>query len=470
LDPILAIDFGSTYTKAALIDQASACVIAVTHAPSTVATDITIGLRRVLAEIGAKAGRDASTIPALACSSAAGGLRVAVIGLVPALSLEAARRAALGAGAKIVAAHGYKLTARGLTELEAQAPDIVLLAGGTDGGDEQTILHNAAALARSALAAPFIVAGNQCVLEECIDLLRAGGKTVHAAENLLPEVGRVEVRSVHDIIRALFITHITHAKGIDRVRQHLDLVADIVPTPSAVLDAARLVAEGTAGSPGLGDTVVIDVGGATTDVHSVTSGLPTRPGVVVRGLPELRLKRTVEGDLGMRVNAPTIVERYGRPRLLALAETAKDEVALAESDIDRYTAHVSVRTEHVPENAAERSLDHALGRAAVRLAMERHAGAIREVFTATGMVLVQEGKDLGEVAAVVGVGGVLAHGSNARFVLEGALDSGGDPYSLLPRRAALYLDRQYVLYAIGLLSTIAPDAALATARHVLAPL
>jgi uncharacterized protein (TIGR01319 family) len=467
MDPILAIDFGSTYTKAVLIDRDAAAIMGAAHTPSTVGTDVTVGLARVLADLGARTGTNLRKTPALACSSAAGGLRVAVLGLVPALSLEAARRAALGAGAKIVAAYGYKITARALGSLEALAPDIVLLAGGTDGGDEETILHNAQALARSRLRAPVIVAGNQCVLDECVATLRAAGKTAHPAENLLPDVGHVSVQSVHDIVRELFITHITHAKGIDRVVEHLDLVADIVPTPSAVLEAARLVAEGTETSPGLGDTIVIDVGGATTDVHSVASGAPTRPGVVVRGLPELRLKRTVEGDLGMRVNAPTIVERFGRPKLLALAGGAED---LAEADIDRYTAHVSVRTEHVPANDAERSLDHALGRAAVRLAMERHAGSVREVFTATGMVLVQEGKDLGEVAAVVGVGGVLAHGRDARFVLEGALDCGTNPYSLLPRRAALYLDRQYVLYGIGLLSTIAPEAALATARHVLAPL
>lgn len=467
MDPVLAIDFGSTYTKAVLIDRDAAAIVGAAHTPSTVGTDVTVGLARVLADLGAKTGVELRKTPALACSSAAGGLRVAVIGLVPALSLEAARRAALGAGAKIVAAYGYKITPRALAELEALAPDIVLLAGGTDGGDEETIVHNARQLARSKLRAPVIVAGNQCVLDECVEMLRGAHKTAHPAENLLPDVGHVQVRSVHDIIRSLFITHITHAKGIDRVAEHLDLIADIVPTPSAVLEAARLIAEGTEASPGLGDTVVIDVGGATTDVHSVASGAPTRPGVVVRGLPELRLKRTVEGDLGMRVNAPTIVERFGRPKLLALAGGGED---LAEADIDRYTAHVSVRTEHVPADDRERSLDHALGRAAVRLAMERHAGHVREVFTATGMVLVQEGKDLGEVAAVVGVGGVLAHGRDARFVLEGALDSGTDPWSLLPRRAALYLDRQYVLYGIGLLSTIAPEAALATARRVLAPL
>lgn len=470
MDPILAIDLGSTYTKAALIDRASAEVAAVAYTPSTVATDVTIGLRQVLSEISAKVGGDIRRVPALACSSAAGGLRVAIVGLVPALSLEAARRAALGAGAKIVAAHGYKLTAKPLGELEALAPDIVLLAGGTDGGDEETILHNAGVLARSRIAAPIIVAGNRIAQEACLEILRGAGKAARPAENLLPEVGRIEVASVHDIIRELFITRITHAKGIDRVRDHLDLAADIVPTPAAVLEAARLIAEGAGKAPGFGDTVVIDVGGATTDVHSVASGAPTRPGVVLRGLPELKLKRTVEGDLGMRVNAATIVERYGRPKILQLAGAAQPAAAIAEADIDAYTAHVSARTEHVPANDAERSLDHALGRAAVQIAMRRHAGTVRDVFTPSGPVQVQEGKDLSGVSAVVGVGGVLAHGGAARFVLEGALDPGTDPGSLLPRNAFLYLDRRYVLYAIGLLSAIAPEAALATARGALGEL
>ena len=460
VDPILTIDFGSTYTKAALVDRAGAEVVAVAYTPSTVSSDINIGLKQVLSELSAKAGRDVRKVPALACSSAAGGLRVAIIGLVPALSLEAARRAALGAGAKIIAAYGYKLTPKALAELERLAPDIVLLAGGTDGGDEETIRHNAGVLARSPLAAPIIVAGNQCSQEECLDILAAGGKSARPADNLLPEVGRIEVGSVHDIIRDLFIHRITHAKGIDRVREHLDLVGDIVPTPSAVLDAARLIATGTPKAKGFGDTVVIDVGGATTDVHSVASGAPTRPGVVLRGLPELHAKRTVEGDLGMRINAQTIVERYGRPKLLALASAT-------EEDFDRYTAHVSVRTDHIPESELERSLDHALGRAAVRIAMQRHAGSVREVHTHTGMVQVQEGKDLSGAAAVIGVGGVLAHGGDARFVLEGALDAGTDPHSLLPRSATLYLDRRYVLYGIGLLAGISPEAALQTAKNVL---
>jgi uncharacterized protein (TIGR01319 family) len=102
--------------------------------------------------------------------------------------------------------------------------------------------------------------------------------------------------------------------------------------------------------------------------------------------------------------------------------------------------------------------------------MQRHAGVVREVLTSSGTALVQEGKDLTDVAAIVGVGGVLVHGTDARFVLEAALGRGADPALLLPQRPALYLDRKYVLYGIGLLSAIAPEAAFATARRVLEPL
>jgi len=465
--PLLAVDFGSTYTKAVLFDLEGAEVVATAQSPSTVSTDVTIGLAQVVEELTRRTGVDVRRVRALACSSAAGGLRVAVSGLVPALSLEAARRAALGAGAKIVSAHGFKLTPRALAEIESSSPDIVLLAGGTDGGDEAVILHNAAALARLQLQAPVVVAGNECVMQECVDLLAAAGNPVRTARNLLPEVGRIEVASVHEIIRDLFITRITHAKGIDRVASRMELAAQIVPTPAAVLDAARLLAQGSGPIRGLGDTIVVDVGGATTDVHSAASGAPTQPGVVQRGLPELWLKRTVEGDLGMRINAQTVVERYGSVALMQFAADGGPGLSHDPQVIDGYAAWVAQHTEHVPVNALERSMDKALGRAAVRLAMGRHVGSLREVYTPTGPIMVQDGKDLGGAAALIGVGGVLAYGEDSRFILEGAVASREDPESLLPRKPALYVDRRYILYAIGLLASVDRDAAAAIASKYL---
>lgn len=470
MDCVVAIDFGSTYTKGAVLDCGSGRVVGVAYTPSTVATDVTVGLADVLAKLRAELGGDIERLPALACSSAAGGLRVAVIGLVPVLSLEAAQRAALGAGARIVGAYGYKMTRQTLEALRSANPDIVLLAGGTDGGDEETIVHNARMLANSTLSAPVVVAGNACAADECVACLKDAGKTVLATQNLLPEVDRVEPAAVHSIIRDLFIRRITHAKGIDRAKEYLNLVADIIPTPSAVLEAARLVADGVDGTRGLGDTIVVDVGGATTDVYSIASGAPTRPGVITRGLPELHVKRTVEGDLGMRINASAIVERFGKDKLAGLAVLAGHAADMDDGAVEGYAEQLSAFTAFVPRSVQERALDQALGRAAVHTAVQRHAGSLRDVYTPSGFVMVQEGKDLSEVAAVVGVGGVLSHGGNPRFVLEGALGRDDDRFNVLPRRSTLYLDRQYVLYGVGLLASIDAPAAFAISRAALATL
>ncbi len=468
MDRILTVDFGSTYTKAALIDLGRDAILGTAYAPSTVDTDVVIGLKAALESLEADSGVSVSEVPALACSSAAGGLKVIVVGLVPSLSLEAAQRAALGAGAKIVGAYGFKITADDVTAIERSRPDIVILAGGTDGGDKETILHNARTLGRTALVAPIIVAGNREVAPDCADILRGTGKSALLADNILPEIDRIAVGPVHRIIRDLFMNHITHAKGIDRVRGVLNLIRPIVPTPSAVLDAARLLAEGTDDGKGLGDLVVVDVGGATTDVHSVAYGGPTKPGVVQRGLPELYLKRTVEGDLGLRVNAPTILERTGAENVIRLARSLDGAASVIDgTDVAAYVARVGQKPDYVPGNPGERALDAALGRAAVELAMIRHAGSLKEVFTPTGTVLVQEGKDLSPVATVIGVGGVMTRGVSPRFVLEGALKATDRPFSLRPERAWFLVDRSYVLYGVGLLADLYPAAALRLARATL---
>ena len=73
------------------------------QATSTVDTDVNLGLDRALGELRRQVDvSEADIASALACSSAAGGLRMACIGLVPEYTTEAGRLAALGAGAKVV--------------------------------------------------------------------------------------------------------------------------------------------------------------------------------------------------------------------------------------------------------------------------------------------------------------------------------------------------------------------------------
>ncbi len=399
----LLIDFGSTFTKLRAVDLEKAEIIGAGQGPSTVASDITGGLTKALSDLEGRIGPLPDFKHRLACSSAAGGLGMVTVGLVKELTAEAAKQAALGAGAKLTGTFSHGLTQGDIAEVEALAPDIILLAGGTDGGNSDVILENAEKLAAASVTCPVIVAGNREAADEAAGLLEAAGKPVTVTENVMPEFGTLNVEPARDAIRQVFLERIVHAKGIDRAEEMFDAV--LMPTPAAVLEGARLLSEGLDNAPGLGPLVVIDVGGATTDVHSVATGEPTAEGVIPHGLPEPHLKRTVEGDLGMRINAPAIAEAVGMD---TLAEATGLDVDGARKILDEITAAV----DSLPESTEQKRFDQALAEAAVGIAVARHAGTVTIVQTVTGPVSMQTGKDLGSVATVIGTGGVLAHGTH----------------------------------------------------------
>ena len=445
----LLIDFGSTYTKLRAVDLDRRALLGAGQGPSTVTTDITLGMNAALADLGRRLGGLPNFRYRLASSSAAGGLRMVTIGLVRELTLEAARWAALGAGAKLVGTFANRLTVADLKSILALKPDILLLAGGTDGGNSEVILHNAKVLGASALGCPVIYAGNRAAADDARRLLVA--KQALVTENVMPEFGQLNIEPARSAIRGVFIERIVHAKGIDRAAAEFDAV--LMPTPAAVMEGARLLADGCGSAAGLGDLVVVDPGGATTDVHSVATGAPSTPGVVQRGLPEPRMKRTVEGDLGMRHNAAAIVEAAGSAAIAA--DAGISEVRLA-GMIEGLARNV----ESLPASAEDSRLDRALARASLRIAMRRHCGRIEVVYTATGPVTAQDGKDLTAVGTLIGTGGVLAHSADAAGLLATALYDVSEPNSLRPRAPRVLVDRSYVLYACGLLGQVEPEAAL----------
>lgn len=454
MNAALLVDFGSTYTKVRAVDLGEGRVVASAQGPSTVSSDVAIGLELALKVLQRHLGQLPRWRYRLATSSAAGGLRMVTVGLVRELTAEAARQAALGAGAKLVGCYAYRLTTADVRQVEALAPDVLLLCGGTDGGNAEVIVHNARRLAASTLACPIVVAGNREAAEEVAALLP--GAIV--ADNVMPELNVLRIDSARRAIRDVFMQRIVQAKGIDRVRGMLDSV--LMPTPAAVLEGARLLAGGPGGAGGLGPLVVLDPGGATTDVHSIADGLPAQAGVVPVGLPEPHDKRTVEGDLGMRHNASTICDTAGYASIAA-------DAGLPEGTVKLMVQRIHQDVERLPSSAEEEALDQALGRAAVAIAMRRHAGRRETVFTANGPVLVQHGKDLTAVRTVVGTGGVIVASSQPRRLLERALHDPAEPQSLCPRDATLLVDRDYALYACGLLAQAEPQAAFTLARNSL---
>ncbi len=400
---VLLIDIGSTNTKAAAIDIENKALAGTAKACTTAQTNICIGINNAVSELESKLGR-VSYEHKLACSSAAGGLKMVAVGLVPELTAEAAGKAALSAGAKLIKTYAYELSRSDLIEINDTAPDIVLLSGGTDGGNKENLLCNAKRLAEAEHKFLTVVAGNRSVAEDAARILIVAGKEAVICENVMPEFNVLNIEPARKTIRDLFLKKIIYAKGLSEVRELTD--GELMPTPSAVLKAAHLLAEGAGAASGLGDLMVIDIGGATTDVCTVARGAPTESRVVLKGLPEPYVKRTVEGDLGVRYNAVTVAEIAGTECISGLC-------GLTAEKINRYINEMTNNPEILPGGNVEIAvLDNALARVAARIASERHSGTLEKVYTPMGEAYVQTGKNLTSVNTVIGTGGPVINAVN----------------------------------------------------------
>ncbi len=462
----LLVDFGSTYTKVTAVDLDAEAVIGRAQSPTTVTTDISIGFNKALVELRRSYGLNENDICGrYASSSAAGGLKMAAIGLVPDLTLSAARRAALGAGAKVVGTYAYEIDNMIVKEIEEKDCDIIMLCGGTDGGNKNVILHNAEMLVKSQIDCPILVCGNRVVSGQVSEMLEQAGKKAYVTNNVLPSVTEVDVEPAQNLIREIFIEHIIKAKGFDKAKAYFD--KPVLPTPKASLIAAELLADGTKNEPGIGSLLVVEVGGATTNIHSVANIVPFTQETVVRGLPESRVSRTVEGDLGIRYNARTIFDLVGTEQLKCLAEQMSDTHDFC--DPDAYTHLLNKTVEYVPQNLSESLMDIVLAASAVDIAVQRHAGTLKSEFSAMGEINIQYGKNLINVENILGTGGIFRYGAKPEAVLATALFSEQAPWSLKPRAPKAYLDADYLFYAMGLLSQEHPDAALRILKKNLKP-
>lgn len=448
MKPYLLIDFGSTYTKMTAVDLDQPAVLGTACARTSVEDGLLLGYKTALHHLEKVVGC-LHYEQRLACSSAAGGLKMVAIGLVPELTVEAAKRAALGAGARVIATYGFELSPTEIDELLALQPDLILLAGGTDGGNKDTIIHNARLLAASRLSVPVIIAGNKTVAPLVEETLKTAGKTCYRVANVLPELGRLNIEPVQNEIREIFLKRIIQAKGLDQVEQVIDGIT--MPTPAAVLQAAERLAGGVGDQlPGWGELLLVDVGGATTDIHSIAEGFPTEPNVFLQGLPEPRVKRTVEGDLGMRSSAVALMEYFTAKTLAKLANLSEEAVTCG-------VKKRALTVQYLPTSPEDFRLEETLGYLAVKAASERHAGQVEKFCTPQGISYLQVGKDLTTIKTVIGTGGVLAYSPAGPKVLTATLYDPSAPESLKPTAPRFYLDHHYLFSTLGLIARKYPD-------------
>jgi uncharacterized protein (TIGR01319 family) len=443
----VCVDFGSTYTKACVVDLGTATVLARASHRTTIGTDVLDGLQACVAELdGLVPGAGEAEV--LACSSAGGGLRVAVIGNEELVTSEAGRRVALSSGGRVVHVASGLLGVPALQEVLAQRPDVLLLVGGTDGGNAEVLLHNAAVVGEAGAGTPVVVAGNASVADDVRVTLTRNGVPVVVCANVMPRIGAFDPSPARAALREMFLSHVIGGKHLSSSERFAAMVRGA--TPDVMLSAVELMAHGVGDSPGWGDIAVVDVGGATTDVYSVVEVDPESVGRDVVGTVDAA--RTVEGDLGLRWSATsTVVEAWAAGLL------GEDERAEAERQAAVRVADPGMLP---PEGDP---WDARLAGWAAALAVRRHAGRAEVRFESTGgapaRVVERTGTDLREVRVLVGSGGVLRHAPAAEgaTALTAHLAPGGGWQ--VPESATVVVDRDYVLMPVGLLAEDHPDVA-----------
>lgn len=435
---VLVAEIGSTTTVVNAfkdIDTEHPVFWAQGQAPTSVLEgDVRIGLQGAIEDLCKKKGIESLEYDEmLATSSAAGGLKMTVHGLVYDMTARAAKEAALGAGGIIHYITAGKLRRTDLAKIKEIHPNLILIAGGVDYGERDTAIDNAEKIRSLGLKVPVIYAGN-CENQEEMKLIfdEESGQKLYNVENVYPKIDELNVEPCRKVIQEAFEEHITGAPGMEHVRDMVN--GPIIPTPGAVMECTKLLYEC------IGDLVVLDVGGATTDVHSVA----TESDQVARIMtaPEPKAKRTVEGDLGVYVNRMKVIESMGEEELREKCEKVGID---PDKVLESYVA--------IPKNDEERKLVEILTEEAVMKAMERHAGQIRYVYGPSGRSSVAEGKDLTQVKYIVGTGGALTRLPHRVEIMKKIAGHDETGMRLFPTsHAEILVDNDYIMASVGVLS------------------
>ena len=434
----LVAEIGSTTTLVNAFNDldTSPCFLGQGMAETSVLKgDVLIGLNGALENLKERLGCGILTWDVFfATSSAAGGLKMSVHGLVYDMTARAAKEAALGAGAMVRMLTAGKLTRDDLDELLALRPGIILLAGGTDYGERETVLYNARAVASLQMhETPVLFAGNVQAKSGVRRIFEEADLPLYVTENVYPKLDLLNVAPARREIQRLFEKHIVAAPGMAHLREKVS--GPVLPTPGAVMEAAQLL------YGAIGPLVALDIGGATTDVHSVCEESEQIARIQTSVQP--LAKRTVEGDLGLYLNAETVLN-------------------MGEQDVQALPADWPP----VPQTPSQIALAEKLAAKAGQIALRRHAGTLRHLYTPSGRTTLAEGKDLTGCKTLVATGGALTRLPGRETILAELRDMNGNGTMLYPKPGAMRIlvDNHYIMASLGVLSLHHPQAALKLLR------
>ncbi|PIU18581.1 MAG: methylaspartate mutase [Elusimicrobia bacterium CG08_land_8_20_14_0_20_59_10] len=473
LEVIIATDCGSTTTKAILIEKKGDTYRQTFRgeAPTTVEApfeDVTKGVLNSITEVEELSGRrildgEKIIIPNdgntgadiyVSTSSAGGGLQMMVAGAVKAMTGESAQRCALGAGAivmDVLASNDGRADHEKIERIRQLRPDMMLLSGGTDGGTVTHVVELAqflkAADPKPRLGAsyklPVIYAGNNKAHEQIKEIL--GDRTaLIVTENLRPTLEKENLMPARHKIHDIFLEHVMQqAPGYPRLMKMVG--APIMPTPAAVGTMTEKFAKANKFN-----VLAVDIGGATTDVFSVFSGV---------------FNRTVSANLGMSYSISNVMAEAGLANILRWLPFDVEE-----QDLRNRLKNKMIRPTTIPQTVEDLQIEHSVAREALRLAFDQHKAlavglkgvqqerSISDAFeqTASGLSLINVMK----LDYVIGSGGILAHSPRRTQSMLLMIDS-YQPEGV----TRMAVDSIFMMPHLGVLAQISEKAALDVFYH-----
>ena len=465
---ILATDVGSTTTKARLFQRKNGewRFLVAGEAPTTVETpyeDVTMGVQNAVREIEELTGLkilspDGSGIVVpydgdvgvdLYCttSSAGGGLQMMVSGLIKSMTAESANRAALGAGAivmDVIARDDGRLPYQKIRRIRSLRPDMILLAGGTDGGASSSVMELAELIKASepkprlgvGYKLPIVYAGNKNLRSQ-IENLMSEGFALNMVDNIrsVLEVENTEParRAVHE----LFMEHVmSHAPGYDKLMTWTDV--DIMPTPAGEGMAIQLIAD-TFKKNVLG----VGLGGATTNVYSIVEG---------------KFVRSVSANLGMSYSVTNVMKEAGIENIMRWIP-----FNLEEEEVSSRLMNKMIRPTTIPQTLEDLIVEHSVAREALRLGLVHHMTIAtrlqgvkleRTISDMFNQEVEKTNVKMSNIDILAGTGGLLSHAPR-RIQSMLILTDAWQPEGV----TRMFQDSVFMMPHLGILSTIYKNAA-----------
>ena len=463
---ILVTDVGSTTTKARFFHKTPQGwrFYVAGEAPTTVEApyeDVTLGVRNAVQEVteltghsilasdGIKVPYDGERGVDLYCttSSAGGGLQMMVTGLVASMTAESANRAALGAGSivmDVMSVDDGRPTYERIRRIRSIRPDMIHLAGGTDGGDREHVMEFAEII-KSAKPAPrfgvqyqlpIVFAGNKAlrpqIKELCEDTF-----ALDIVDNIRPVLEVENTEPARRAIHEQFMEHVmSHAPGYTRLMTWTDM--DIMPTPAGEGLAMQLIA-----NVQKKNVIGVGLGGATTNIYSIFDG---------------RFVRSVSANLGMSYSITNVMKEAGIKNIMRWLPFSMDE-----NDLRNRLMNKMIRPTTIPQTLEELIVEHSVAREALRLGLNHHKSIARDLKGAKkdyddmtwifNVKVIETYIDMLKIDIVAGTGGLLSHAPNraqSMLILNDAFQPEGITW--------FYQDSVFMMPHLGLLSTVHQDA------------